>query len=118
MFGQRLLYLRKKHDLLQKELGDKLGVTKGAIGMWENNKRTPDFDMLKSIADFFDVSIDYLLGETDHPNIYKVKHEELQSKVQDVDEEYMTLAKEMQKKKIPPKKIYKMIELLNDSENE
>ena len=61
MFGERLKYLRINDGLTQEELGKKLGVTKMVVSNWELNKGTPNYDMLKKIADIFGVSIDYLL---------------------------------------------------------
>lgn len=65
MFGERLKQLRTEKGLFQKELAKILGVSAGAIGMYENGKRTPDFEILNKIADYFNVSVDYLLGRTD-----------------------------------------------------
>lgn len=65
MFGKRLKTLREKKDMLQKDLAEILDVSSGAIGMYENGKRTPDYEILKKIADYFEVSVDYLLGRTD-----------------------------------------------------
>lgn len=64
-FGVILKELRKGKNLTGEELGNLLNVTKVAISNWENGNRTPDTEMLKKIADFFDVSVDYLIGRTD-----------------------------------------------------
>lgn len=65
MFGERLALLRKEKKLSQYELADKLGFTRGQIANYEQGKRQPDFETLQKLADFFDTSIDYLLGRTD-----------------------------------------------------
>lgn len=67
MLGNRLRELRKKKGLTQKELADLLGVTDGAIGMWERNQREPDGEKLSQLARMLDVSVDYLLGHCDTP---------------------------------------------------
>ncbi|WP_069876287.1 helix-turn-helix domain-containing protein [Fusibacter sp. 3D3] len=64
MIENRLKQLRKENSLTQKELADKLNISKGSIAMYETGKRSPDNDILSSIADFFDVSTDYLLGRS------------------------------------------------------
>lgn len=64
MFHVRLKQLRTKHELTQKELAKKLNLQNTAISKYELNERNPDLDILNNIADFFDVSIDYLLGRT------------------------------------------------------
>lgn len=66
--GDRLRELRTEKDLEQKELANILQVHKGTISNWENNKRNPDNEMLTKISNFFDVSIDYLLGKTNNRN--------------------------------------------------
>ena len=64
-FFERLLYLRTEKALSRKELAEKLGVSVRLISYWENSQRECDFNMLIKIADYFGVSIDYLLGRED-----------------------------------------------------
>ena len=64
-FFERLLYLRTEKALSRKELAEKLGVSVRLISYWENNQRECDFNMLIKIADYFGVSIDFLLGRED-----------------------------------------------------
>lgn len=61
-FGKKLKDLRKKKGVTQNQLAESLEISNGAIGNWEINTRQPDHDMLVKIADYFSVSIDYLLG--------------------------------------------------------
>ena len=72
--GDIIRELRIKKGLEQKELANILKVHKGTISNWENNKRVPDNEMLLTMADFFGVSTDYLLGRIK-------KEEELKNKV-------------------------------------
>ena len=69
MNGRKLKSLREKKGLLQKELGDKLNISASTIGMYEQDRRDPDFETLKKIANFFNVSTDYLLDNTNNNNI-------------------------------------------------
>lgn len=69
MKGDRLKKLRTNKKMTQSELGEKVNVTKVSISGYENSNRSPDTDTLQKLADFFDVSTDYLLGRTDIPNI-------------------------------------------------
>ncbi|MDI3548173.1 MAG: hypothetical protein PWR10_1825 [Halanaerobiales bacterium] len=64
-FKDRLKKLRKEKGLYQKELAKIIGVSDGAIAMYETGKRTPDKEILDKLANYFDVSVDYLLGRTD-----------------------------------------------------
>ena len=61
-FPERLKYLRKYYGYTQSTLAEKLGVTQGTVAMWETGKRTPDYDTLKVLSEYFDRSADYILG--------------------------------------------------------
>ena len=65
MIGKRLKALRIGKGLEQKNLASILNTTPQAISNYERDKRNPDLKTLNAIADFFDVSIDYLTGRTD-----------------------------------------------------
>ena len=67
MLRKRLIELRKKHKKTQKEMADLLGITRPAYTAYESGNRHPDYESLLKIAEFFDVSTDYLLGATDNP---------------------------------------------------
>ena len=62
---QNLKKLRLEKDITTIELGEILGVNNSTISMYESGKRQPNHETLKKIADYFNVSIDYLLGRTD-----------------------------------------------------
>lgn len=62
--GTKIRELRKKAGLNQAELAKKIGVSPSAIGMYEQNRRSPDNETILRLCDFFDVSSDYLLGKT------------------------------------------------------
>ena len=61
MNGNKLKKLRENKQLLQKDLGEILGVSASTIGMYEQGRREPDNTILKKISKYFKVSIDYLL---------------------------------------------------------
>ncbi|MCC4121164.1 helix-turn-helix domain-containing protein [Lactococcus lactis] len=62
VFAEQLKTLRKINGLTQKELAENVGVQQGAINKWESGKTEPNIEILGRLADYFDVSIDYLLG--------------------------------------------------------
>ena len=65
-FGERLRELRDERLLTQDELAKEIGVTKNTVFVWEKDKRMPDEDYdIDQIAEFFDVSLGYLLGFSD-----------------------------------------------------
>ncbi|WP_121639516.1 helix-turn-helix domain-containing protein [Virgibacillus sp. Bac330] len=68
MLGDRLKKLRKQKKITQEELGKKVNVTKVSISGYENGHRTPDTETLQKLADFFEVTTDYLLGRSDESN--------------------------------------------------
>lgn len=63
--GKRISSLRKKRGLNQEQLATELNVSPSTIAMWETNKRALKDESLTLLADFFNVSTDYLLGRTD-----------------------------------------------------
>ena len=71
-FCQRLKELRLSENLTQKELAIKLGKSRTTVYEWERNGHEPDYDTLIDIAEFFNVSLDYLLGNIDIKKISKI----------------------------------------------
>ena len=65
IFGKRLKELRIEANLSREKLANALSVSVRQISYWETGQRQCDFNTLIKIADFFSVSIDYLLGRTD-----------------------------------------------------
>lgn len=59
-FNEALSYLRKRDGLSQVELAQKLGLCRSAISMYEKGNRTPDLDLLKKIAEFFNVDMNFI----------------------------------------------------------
>ncbi|MGE5474103.1 MAG: helix-turn-helix domain-containing protein [Ignavibacteriales bacterium] len=68
MIGFRLRNLREEINLTQKELSHLLKLTPGAIGLYEQGRRTPDCTTLCKLADFYNVSVDYILCRTHNRN--------------------------------------------------
>ncbi|MBE2973036.1 helix-turn-helix domain-containing protein [Priestia megaterium] len=76
MFSVRLTSLRKKKNVTQQKVADYLGITRPAYTAYEQGKRQPDYETLTKIADFFDVTVDYLIGRTDDPQGDSLKDDE------------------------------------------
>ena len=68
-YGQRLKELREQSGYSQEELAKLLGTSRSRIGMYEQGRRQPDFEMQEAIADLFNVTIDYLFKREDKPPI-------------------------------------------------
>lgn len=62
---ENLKKLRKENKKTQTQMATYLGITQSAYAMYESGDRTPPADMLNKLADYFDVSVDYLLGRTE-----------------------------------------------------
>ena len=62
MFAERLKHLRRSRELNQVQLARGLGVRKQSVSNWENDNIMPSVEMLERVANFFEVTTDYLLG--------------------------------------------------------
>lgn len=58
-----------QQGITQYRLAKNLGISGGHLGDWKKGKSRPTIDNLIKIADYFDVSVDYLLGRTENPKI-------------------------------------------------
>lgn len=67
MLAQNIKKARTDKHLSQRALADIIGVSQQTVGSWEVGRTSPDNEMLKKLAAFFNVSVDYLLGRTDEP---------------------------------------------------
>ncbi len=67
----RLKELRENRKMSQIRFGIELGINQDVISRYENLEREADYQTLLDIADFFNVSLDYLFGRTDNPKINK-----------------------------------------------
>lgn len=64
-FGKRLLEARKKRGISQEEVAEQLGTKGPAIGRYERDEMKPSIDAAAKMADFLDVSLDWLVGHSD-----------------------------------------------------
>lgn len=64
-FGERLLALRTERHITQQALADYMGLSRWSVSNYEAGKNKPDFDGLMLLADYFEVSLDYLTGRKD-----------------------------------------------------
>ncbi len=63
-FSNNLKALRAQKEMSQQELANSMGISKSALNMYERGERQPNFETLELIADYFNVSLDFLLGKT------------------------------------------------------
>ena len=87
-FGERLKKLRIQNNMTQSNLAKALKVSPSRIGMYESGRRNPDTSMLNILSDFFNVSVDYLMGRTNIKNFTsdnELKKLIMQSNINDTD---------------------------------
>lgn len=124
MLSDRLKELRKKQNLTQVQFAKIFNISSGTIAMWETNKRTPDVEMLIEIANYFNVSLDYLLDnkkkiaevERNTNNDLKFAlfgNVEIDDEVLDEVRHYAKIAKQMREEQ---KRKNKIIQSENDDE--
>lgn len=67
-FSDRFKQLRTERRLSQQNLADQLGFSKSSVNMYERGEREPGLESMETIADYFNVDLDYLMGRSDIPN--------------------------------------------------
>lgn len=71
-FSEQLRTIRKSRGITQKQLAQAVGASERGIQSYEIGERKPAFDQLLALADYFDVSLDFLTGRNDNPNSHKL----------------------------------------------
>lgn len=101
MFPERLRTLRTDRGVSQIKLAKYFNYGSTAIANYESGRNEPSFDVLIKIADYFGVSIDYLLGREDKPMIYRnisLEEEKLLKDFRQLDKEVQIKISELIKK--------------------
>lgn len=103
-YALRLAELRSARGLTQQQLADLTGLTRGRLNNYEQGTREPDLMTLQSLADFFQVTTDFLLGRTDTTGDFTA---ETMSKIdQALDEDPELLAFWLETKKRPDLQLF------------
>jgi len=84
LIEDRLRELRIKAGLKQQDLLKSFKLSQGRYSQYETGKRKPDYDLLIEFADFYNVSLDYLLGRTDDPTPPQTQKEKTPSEQEEV----------------------------------
>lgn len=93
----RLKLLREEKGLNQIELGKIINVSGQALGMYENEKRDMNTVILKKLAEYFNVSIDYLLGKSDVRNPEEIEIDKDKLKIGLSAKDYSNITDEQKK---------------------
>ncbi|RXZ69816.1 helix-turn-helix domain-containing protein [Fusobacterium necrophorum] len=67
----RIILLRQEKNMTQGELAKALNMAPSSIGMYEQGRRKPSYELLEKISDYFNVDMDYLMGRSDIKNRYQ-----------------------------------------------
>ena len=88
---KNLKLLRKQHNLSQKEIGNIFHASQNTVSQWENGTRKPSYDIIQEIADYFDVSVDYLLGRQEQlPELNSKDKREIQEILDDTEQQLVS----------------------------
>jgi transcriptional regulator with XRE-family HTH domain len=71
-FANRLKMLREERGMSLRDLEEATGISKTALGYYENCERDPSLTVVKKLAEYFGESIDFLVGDTNIRNIKKI----------------------------------------------
>jgi transcriptional regulator with XRE-family HTH domain len=61
--GEKLKYLRKRHNWTQEQLAQHLNISRSQISKWENGELLPDIQSLQKLSNLYKVSVDFLIGK-------------------------------------------------------
>ena len=87
----RLKELRKEKKLTQKELADYLGINEKTISRWENGESNIKPEKAKKLADYFDVSVEYILGYDEFNFVKQIKVEALDNVIKSLETAHISL---------------------------
>ena len=68
--NERLIHLKESRQILQKNIAAQIGISLRSYQRYEYGEREPSLSVLIALADYFDVSLDYLVGRSDDPKRY------------------------------------------------
>lgn len=97
----RIRFLREEAGLTQEVLAKKIGVSRQVLGNYEKEINYPSPDLLCKFADFFDCSIDYLIGRSDDLGVISITNEKSSSLTKDeqsVLNAYRALPEDLQRR--------------------
>lgn len=86
MIGKRLIELRNKKKMTQKDIANKLKISRSTYSNYESDFREPDFKNVEILADIFEVSVDYLLGRDEKNNNPSIEEAERDKENKDLSD--------------------------------
>lgn len=65
-YGESLKFIRESNELTQMKLAKRTGISQQNISRWEKNQRLPNIDFCVQLANFYDISLDELIGRKEY----------------------------------------------------
>lgn len=122
----RIISLRNEKNLTQSQLAEELNISPSAIGMYEQGRRKPSYELLEELCDYFNVDMDYLTGRSNIKNRFqedlKNKREKnYEADLDKSDDDFKMVARDYNKLSEDKKKLFKsmmknFIKSLNEEE--
>src|SRR5690625_5614034 len=94
ILAKRLKEARNKAGLKQIDAAKKQGISNGTLSGYERDYRDPDTEILHKMANLYDVSVDWLLGNSEQPRYENVEDEEFEEFIKDVRRWYKEAPKD------------------------
>jgi transcriptional regulator with XRE-family HTH domain len=110
--GDRLKKLRLEKGLTIREVAKIFNISKSTVSDYERGRTTPNYELLIKMADYFNVTTDYLLGLTDERNIYKTVPKEVPKILRELGTKYIGFAKDLKDAELTEEEIKDMIEYM------
>lgn len=101
--GQRIKKMRQEKGLSLRELGEKINIAFSHLSRIENDKKTPNIELLETLSDLFDVPMSYFFGE----------EQPLPKELKEKDVEWLVFGEEMEKRDLTPEEIKNIVELVD-----
>lgn len=109
--GERLKLLRIEREKSVRDVATDLEIGKSTLSCYENNIKKPSYEVLGKLADYYNVTMSYLLGEE---TVYEFKGDDLPLEVRELGVEYIPVMKKLKDNKIPKETIDKMVDAIID----
>ena len=118
IFSYRLATLRKMHKMTQRQVAETLGVSRSTYTCYEVGNSMPTAASLCAIGDLFNVSLDYLLGRHEDPELYNLGDPEYAKGVMILAESYRIMGKGMRKNAVQTLSLFARGEQLAEKDGE
>lgn len=109
-FRDRIKELRKEKNITQEKLAKDLFLSKASISRYESGDQLPEIDMFEKLADYFDVSIDYLVGRTENKTSHKITRDDLPSILNELGFEYLEINEYIEEYKLSKDQLRNVLE--------